>query len=54
VIGIPVSEQILIYNGTPLDPRQTLGAYRLLVRPHISTFSWAIWILLEGASTTMC
>ncbi|EIE22022.1 hypothetical protein COCSUDRAFT_48029 [Coccomyxa subellipsoidea C-169] len=29
VIGTPVSEQILIVNGTPLDPRQTLDTYKL-------------------------
>jgi hypothetical protein len=32
-VGIPVAEQILIVNGTPLDPRQTLGAYKLPVPP---------------------
>ncbi|BDA42038.1 Autophagy-related protein 11 [Coccomyxa sp. Obi] len=31
LIGTPVSEQILIVNGTPLDPRQTLGIYKLPV-----------------------
>ena len=31
VIGTPVSEQILIVNGTPLDPRQSLSIYKLPV-----------------------
>lgn len=31
LVGIPVAEQILIHNGTPLDPRQPLGTYRLPV-----------------------
>jgi hypothetical protein len=38
LIGTPVSEQILIVNGTPLDPRQTLGIYKLPVRPAISLY----------------
>ena len=31
VVGVSVAEQILIVNGSPLDPRQTLGAYKLPV-----------------------
>lgn len=32
LVSIPVGEQILIVNGTPLDPRQTLADYKLPVQ----------------------
>lgn len=31
LVSIPVGEQILIVNGTPLDPHQTLATYKLPV-----------------------
>ena len=35
LVSIPVGEQILIVNGTPLDPHQTLATYKLPVSyPH--------------------
>ena len=56
LIGTPVSEQILIVNGTPLDPRQTLGIYKLPVRPAafpllpalslLRGFNWFLWVSL--------